>query len=89
MLSACTPSCCLTCRACSFVEFLVHVGIDQLAHAAADGIHQTLDEVLLDADARLGRTQRGGRVGHRRDRRVHIADHLLEIGKIVVAIGQR
>ena len=74
MLSAWTPSCCLTCRACSLVEFLVHVGVDQLADAAVDGVHQALDEVLLDADARLGRAQRGGRVGHRRDRRVDTAD---------------
>ena len=88
MLSACTPSCCLTCSACSLVELFVHVGVDQLADAATDGIHQTLDEVLLNADTRLGSTQRSGRICHRRHGRVDNADDLFQIREVIVAVGQ-
>ena len=85
--SDCTPSCCFTCSACSLVEFFVHVGVNELADAATDSVHQGLDEILLDADARFRGAKRGCRVGHGGYGRIHHPNDLFQILQIGGAVG--
>src|SRR5690606_37454581 len=57
-------------------RFLVHVGIDELADAALDRVHQAGGEFLLQVDLLLGGAEQGGGVGNLGKRLVGYGDHL-------------
>src|SRR5690606_30182835 len=67
---------------------LFHVGVDQLADAARDGVRQRADEVVLDVDAVLDRAEVGDRVGEFVQRRVDVCRQLLKNCKILSRVRQ-
>ena len=82
------PSCCWTWRACRRVEFGIHVRVDELADTAIERVGQGLDEVLLQADAVLDRTEVGGGIGDRAEGFVDAADVGLELGEVGSVVGE-
>ena len=78
----------MTWRACRRVEFFVHVGVDELADTAIERVGQRFDEVLLQADAVLDRTEVGRGIGDRAEGFVDAADIGLELGEVGSVVGQ-
>ena len=70
-------------------RFLVHVGVDELADAAVDGVHQDRGRALLQVDALLGGAERRSRRRSSPWRRVDDLQHLGDLRVVVADDGQR